>query len=156
MKTKECNKGCGTLIYFDEQHKSEKGRWVPLEADTNKPHECPNSDYNSGGGGGQTLGNSTANKRISDLEERVTALEEKQMSSESGSPITEPSEVEEFSCDNCDGERWCTKECECNECEADRIRKKVKVRDATVEGKSFRPEKYKDYTREAVERSRRH
>lgn len=77
QKTKQCNKGCGTLIYFDEQHKSEKGRWVPLEADTNKPHECPNSDYNSGGGGGGQQ-SSTANKRISDLEERVTALEEKQ------------------------------------------------------------------------------
>jgi len=58
------------------------------------------------------------------------------------------SKVEEFSCDNCDGEGRCTKECECNECEADRIRKNAGVSDDPAspdKEPNFPSEKYKDY-----------
>jgi hypothetical protein len=35
-----CNKGCGHEIYFDENHKTESGKWIPLDKDTGLPHQC--------------------------------------------------------------------------------------------------------------------
>ena len=80
VKSKPCVRGCGTLIYFDESRKTDKGKWIPLEVDTKEPHNCPNNPYNQGGeggGGGQQVSlSSSTNKRLGDLEERVTKLEE--------------------------------------------------------------------------------
>ena len=39
-KTKPCFKGCGAKIYFDEDYKSENGKFIPLDADTREPHRC--------------------------------------------------------------------------------------------------------------------
>ena len=81
---KQCARGCGQLIYFSDEHKSPKGKFIPMEVDaegneTTKSHECPNNPYQGGGGGQQTFNtNDSSNKRIADLEARVSALEEKQ------------------------------------------------------------------------------
>lgn len=45
QKRLPCNKGCGILIHFDEQHVSQYGKKIPLE-DDGEPHQCPNSLYN--------------------------------------------------------------------------------------------------------------
>jgi hypothetical protein len=70
------------LIYFSEEHKSPKGKFIPMEVDvegkeTAKSHECPNNPYSGGGGQQQVLNNDSSNKRIADLEARVSALEDK-------------------------------------------------------------------------------
>ena len=36
----QCNKGCGSEIYFDANNKSQSGKWIPLDKDTGQPHEC--------------------------------------------------------------------------------------------------------------------
>ena len=36
-----CNKGCGQLIYFDSNNKSQSGKWIPLDKDTGLRHQCP-------------------------------------------------------------------------------------------------------------------
>jgi hypothetical protein len=30
----QCNKGCGQEIYFDENNKSQSGKWIPLDKET--------------------------------------------------------------------------------------------------------------------------
>ena len=47
-KRMACNKGCGVLIHFDEQHVSQSGKKIPLE-DDGEPHQCPNSTYSKEG-----------------------------------------------------------------------------------------------------------
>ena len=42
-KTKPCIKGCGGKIYFDEDYKSDSGKFIPLDADTRAPHQCNHS-----------------------------------------------------------------------------------------------------------------
>ncbi|MGI0102760.1 MAG: hypothetical protein ACREA7_09235 [Nitrosotalea sp.] len=42
--TKKCN-NCGEEIYFDPNQKSPSGKWIPIDAVTNKPHDCPNSSF---------------------------------------------------------------------------------------------------------------
>ena len=37
--TKPCNR-CGNLIYFDEQHKSQNDKFIPMDVETNSPHSC--------------------------------------------------------------------------------------------------------------------
>ena len=44
-KTKPCIKGCGAKIYFDEDYKSDSGKFIPLDADTREPHQC--NDFQS-------------------------------------------------------------------------------------------------------------
>jgi hypothetical protein len=36
----QCNKGCGSEIYFDANSKTESGKWIPLDKDTGQPHQC--------------------------------------------------------------------------------------------------------------------
>jgi hypothetical protein len=36
----ECRKGCGQEIYFDTNIKSQSGKWIPLDKETGKPHQC--------------------------------------------------------------------------------------------------------------------
>jgi hypothetical protein len=35
-----CRKGCGRFIYFDENERTESGKWFPLEKETGLPHQC--------------------------------------------------------------------------------------------------------------------
>ena len=42
-KSKPCIKGCGAKIYFDEDYKSESGKFIPLDAETREPHQCQTS-----------------------------------------------------------------------------------------------------------------
>ena len=30
---KQCSRGCGQLIYFSDEHKSPKGKFIPMEVD---------------------------------------------------------------------------------------------------------------------------
>jgi hypothetical protein len=46
MKSYPCNKGCGTQITFSEDATTDTGKKIPLDADTMRPHQCPNSTYN--------------------------------------------------------------------------------------------------------------
>jgi hypothetical protein len=36
----QCNKGCGSEIYFDANNKSQSGKFIPLDKDTGLPHQC--------------------------------------------------------------------------------------------------------------------
>ena len=36
----QCNKGCGEEIYFDENNKSQSGKFIPLDKQTGLPHQC--------------------------------------------------------------------------------------------------------------------
>lgn len=44
--TKPCIR-CGEEIYFDPNQKSTNGKWIPIDAITNKPHDCPNTTFKS-------------------------------------------------------------------------------------------------------------
>jgi hypothetical protein len=35
-----CNRGCGQLIYFDANSKSQSGKFIPLDKETGSPHQC--------------------------------------------------------------------------------------------------------------------
>ena len=39
-RTKQCSKGCGSEIYWDEEFKSDSGKFIPLDARTDEPHTC--------------------------------------------------------------------------------------------------------------------
>jgi hypothetical protein len=36
----QCNKGCGSEIYFDVNNKTQSGKWIPLDRTTGEPHQC--------------------------------------------------------------------------------------------------------------------
>lgn len=42
---------CKRAIYWDPERKTESGKWVPIDEETDEPHDCPESDWNSGSGG---------------------------------------------------------------------------------------------------------
>lgn len=58
--TKTCNK-CREEIYFDPDKKSANDKFIPIDAITNEPHTCPNSNYKSV---------DSISEEILDLEER--------------------------------------------------------------------------------------
>ena len=33
-------KGCGGKIYFDEDFKTEEGKFIPIDKNTGRPHKC--------------------------------------------------------------------------------------------------------------------
>ncbi len=39
-KTKQCFKGCGAEIYWDEVFKSDSGKFIPMDSRTDEPHRC--------------------------------------------------------------------------------------------------------------------
>ena len=39
-KTKQCSKGCGAEIYWDEGFKSDSGKFIPIDSRTDEPHRC--------------------------------------------------------------------------------------------------------------------
>jgi len=39
-RTKQCSKGCGSEIYWDEEFKSDSGKFIPIDARTDEPHSC--------------------------------------------------------------------------------------------------------------------
>ncbi len=39
-RTKRCSKGCGADIYWDELFKSDSGKFIPMDALTDEPHNC--------------------------------------------------------------------------------------------------------------------
>ena len=43
-RTKQCSKGCGSEIYWDEEFKSDSGKFIPLDARTDEPHSCNGPD----------------------------------------------------------------------------------------------------------------
>ena len=36
----QCDKGCGKEIYFDANNKSQSGKWIPIDKQTELPHQC--------------------------------------------------------------------------------------------------------------------
>lgn len=42
-KTKQCSKGCGAEIYWDEGFKSDSGKFIPIDLRTDEPHRCEGS-----------------------------------------------------------------------------------------------------------------
>lgn len=43
-KTRRCSKGCGADIYWDEEFKSDSGKFIPMDAGTDMPHTCNSVD----------------------------------------------------------------------------------------------------------------
>ena len=39
-RTKQCSKGCGAEIYWDEGFKSDSGKFIPMDSRTDEPHRC--------------------------------------------------------------------------------------------------------------------
>ncbi|MHA7647406.1 DEAD/DEAH box helicase [Nitrosopumilus sp. S4] len=39
-RTKPCSKGCGAEIYWDDQFKSDSGKFIPIDSRTDEPHQC--------------------------------------------------------------------------------------------------------------------
>ena len=50
----EC-KRCGAPMYWDSSRRTENGKWIPIDRETGEPHDCPESDYNSGGSGNRGM-----------------------------------------------------------------------------------------------------
>ena len=48
-RTKLCSKGCGSEIYWDDEFKSDSGKFIPIDTRTDEPHSCTgpvsNSEY---------------------------------------------------------------------------------------------------------------
>jgi len=40
QKINSCDKGCGGKIYFDEDFKTEEGKFIPIDRNTGRPHKC--------------------------------------------------------------------------------------------------------------------
>ena len=49
-KPKPCYKGCGGMIYFDEEYKSENDKFIPLDVETREPHQCHQTELISESG----------------------------------------------------------------------------------------------------------
>ena len=47
-RTKQCSKGCGAEIYWDEEFKSDSGKFIPLDARTDEPHSCNGPESSAG------------------------------------------------------------------------------------------------------------
>ncbi len=39
-RTRFCSKGCGAEIYWDDEFKSDSGKFIPIDARTDEPHNC--------------------------------------------------------------------------------------------------------------------
>lgn len=39
-RTKQCSKGCGSEIYWDDEFKSDSGKFIPIDSRTDEPHRC--------------------------------------------------------------------------------------------------------------------
>ena len=39
-RTRSCSKCCGAEIYWDEEFKSDSGKFIPIDARTDEPHNC--------------------------------------------------------------------------------------------------------------------
>ncbi len=39
-RTRQCSKGCGAEIYWDEGFKSDSGKFIPIDSRTDEPHRC--------------------------------------------------------------------------------------------------------------------
>jgi len=46
---------CGQEIYFDPNRKSQRGKPIPLDPDTDEPHDCPKSNYKESKSLGQQM-----------------------------------------------------------------------------------------------------
>ena len=47
-RTKQCSKGCGSEIYWDDEFKSDSGKFIPLDARTDEPHSCNGPEISTG------------------------------------------------------------------------------------------------------------
>ena len=47
-RTKQCSKGCGAEIYWDEEFKSDSGKFIPIDARTDEPHSCNGPESSAG------------------------------------------------------------------------------------------------------------
>ena len=45
QKLNSCDKGCGGKIYFDEDFKTEEGKFIPIDRNTGRPHNCQKIKY---------------------------------------------------------------------------------------------------------------
>ena len=45
QKINSCDKGCGKKIYFDEDFKTEDGKFIPIDKNTGRPHNCKKIKY---------------------------------------------------------------------------------------------------------------
>ena len=45
QKINSCDKGCGGKIYFDEDFKTEDDKFIPIDKNTGRPHNCKKIKY---------------------------------------------------------------------------------------------------------------
>ncbi len=46
--TKPCSKGCGSEIYWDELFRTDGGKFIPIDSQTDEPHQCNKSTVSDG------------------------------------------------------------------------------------------------------------
>ncbi len=72
-----CNR-CGVPIYWDPGRRTESGKWVPIDEETDEPHNCPQSDWKSGSGGGRggidSVDAMTIQNSINNMEDKITEM----------------------------------------------------------------------------------
>ena len=44
-KINNCDKECGGKIYFDEDFKTEDDKFIPIDKNTGRPHNCKKIKY---------------------------------------------------------------------------------------------------------------
>ena len=45
QKLNSCDNGCGGKIYFDEDFKTEEGKFITIDRNTGRPHNCKKIKY---------------------------------------------------------------------------------------------------------------
>jgi hypothetical protein len=63
-------KRCRAPIYWDSSRRTDNGKWIPIDKETGESHDCPESDYNSGGSGNRGRGEVNV-MEITDLKDEV-------------------------------------------------------------------------------------
>lgn len=61
---------CGASIYWDSSRRTENGKWIPIDKESGESHDCPESDYNSGGSRNRGRGEVNV-MEITDLKDEV-------------------------------------------------------------------------------------
>lgn len=76
---------CDGDIYFDDDHISDSGKKIPMDAETEEPHSCPGRAYarerrqalNEDQNYTQSANERALAERVTQLEKRVKSLEDK-------------------------------------------------------------------------------
>lgn len=71
---KPCWNNCGAMIYFEDGVVGKNGKAVPIDQDTNLPHECPNSPFNKNKRDNSFIGSQVLDQENRDAERNRSNL----------------------------------------------------------------------------------